>query len=1175
MRSKVLFFSLIMLFGLGLNAQVTIDFETDGQYYTPSATEGSTDVDVFNRVNTEIGTNTSYYWAAEDISLTDPHISIDQIDVSGEVAFTLSVDLLTPNTNDWDIADEVLITYSLDGGAYQDLMWIQSIPDGDDYNAPAAIDYGFDGDGDAGFELPAVSDDWGAGVGNDFATFTSSPVSLSSNSTLDIKIQFIGLTSGDEGIYMDNISISAGSVNEPTSPQITNIGNLPLEPTSSDDVTVSATVTDDVAVTGVNLYWGTNSGVTSGTGTEIAMTNGGAGDVYATSTAIPAQANGTTVYYIIEATDGTETTTTSEQSYTVTDPAGPVEVSTIAELRAGATDGTEYKLTGEAVITFMQAYRGQKYVQDATGGILIDDDAGTITTAYNRYDGIINLTGTLGEYNGVLQFVPTADPGAANSTGNTISPESSTPDAVNTAVDDYESELLVFNNVSFEETGTFATGTNYTLTDGTNTIVFRTNFHDADYIGQDIPTGNINVTALVAEYNGTAQVTARELADFEVISITPTQLAITAHSPTSPLVNEPFEITVEAQDGSGNPANVTEDTHIVINLISGSGTLSGTYSSTMYSSTSSVSIGDLNYDVAETIEVNASTTSGMSLAVSANYSIDIIEGQAGSVFISEYMEGTSYNKAIEIYNGTGAELDLNGYSVNKASNGGGWGTAVDLSGTVAADDVYVIAHSSADQAVLDEADLTDGITNFNGNDAFGLFYNGVLIDVIGTPDTDPGNGWDVAGVTEATENHVLIRKYPTITEGNTDWASSAGTDETNSEWFVLEADDFSYIGWHGEMPTDPTLTITSPQDGSTVYSSDVNVEFTVENFQVGDNSSGTDDGHIHYTLDGGSDVMVYNTDPISLTGLSDGSHTISMWLVDNDHNAIVPPVEQTVTFTVESVNTASIYDIQYTEEPTGDSDFKDQIVETSGIVTAIEEATKNGEIVISYYIQDGSGPWNGVFVYDNNFEPAVGDDITLTATVEEYNGLTELTNVSDLTVNSSDNPLPAPVTITTAEANNEQYEGVLITVENAECTNPDADFGMWEIDDSSGSLLADDDLFVFTPTQGSVYTVTGLGHYSFDEYKIIPRNADDITIISSATELENGISLYPNPAVNFINIRTSVKLDKLEISDISGKIVYEQAGEQNQVNVSKLNQGIYFVKVYAKDKVHTMKFIKQ
>lgn len=193
--------------GGGGGSTTTIDFETAGSGYTPSTTDGSGDKDVFNRSNPNIGGNSTYIWAVEDLAVTDPDLTLDQISISGATSFTFSIDFLTPNSEDWDVADELLITYSIDGGTSQNLMWVQSNPDGDPYNAPAALDLNFDGDGDDGEELPAISDDFGAGVGSVFQTFTTSSISLSGNNTLDIKFQFNGLTSAAEGIYIDNVII--------------------------------------------------------------------------------------------------------------------------------------------------------------------------------------------------------------------------------------------------------------------------------------------------------------------------------------------------------------------------------------------------------------------------------------------------------------------------------------------------------------------------------------------------------------------------------------------------------------------------------------------------------------------------------------------------------------------------------------------------------------------------------------------------------------------------------------------------------------------------------------------------------------------------------------------------------------------------------------------------------
>ncbi|MBU4444393.1 MAG: lamin tail domain-containing protein, partial [Candidatus Marinimicrobia bacterium] len=193
------------------------------------------------------------------------------------------------------------------------------------------------------------------------------------------------------------------------------------------------------------------------------------------------------------------------------------------------------------------------------------------------------------------------------------------------------------------------------------------------------------------------------------------------------------------------------------------------------------------------------------------------------IFFSEYIEGSSYNKAIEIYNPTGSAVDLSHYVVKQANNGSGWGSytptggvptedtryVLPLSGTLNAGDVYVIYHTSAVTAISSVGDLGfayngtvnggdgDNVVNFNGNDALGLFKDGVLIDVIGVPTENPGDnkGWAVAGTSNGTYDHTIVRKS-SITQGNTDWTASAGTSANDSEWIVNSKDTFTNLGVH-------------------------------------------------------------------------------------------------------------------------------------------------------------------------------------------------------------------------------------------------------------------------------------------------------------------------------------------------------------------------------------------
>ena len=181
----------------------------------------------------------------------------------------------------------------------------------------------------------------------------------------------------------------------------------------------------------------------------------------------------------------------------------------------------------------------------------------------------------------------------------------------------------------------------------------------------------------------------------------------------------------------------------------------------------------------------------------------------------------------------------------------------------------------------------------------------------------------------------------------------------------------------------------------------------------------------------------------------------------------------------------SIYEIQGQQDQ---SPYDGEIVMTNGIVT--------GVFTGSYFIQDGEGEWNGVFVYSSD-NVTVGDEVELTGLVIEYYGLTELKEISIFTLLSSGNELPAASVLSTGEISDEAYEGVLVKTENAICTNDNLGYGEWELDDGSGTCRVDDMGIVYSPDMGLSYTVTGPLNYSFDNYKIEPRGESDIIIMEN------------------------------------------------------------------------------
>ena len=183
--------------------------------------------------------------------------------------------------------------------------------------------------------------------------------------------------------------------------------------------------------------------------------------------------------------------------------------------------------------------------------------------------------------------------------------------------------------------------------------------------------------------------------------------------------------------------------------------------------------------------------------------------QSTELLFSEYIEGTSNNKALEIYNGTGAAVNLaaGGYNVQMHFNGNPVATlTIPLNGTVAAGDVYVLAQSGADAAILAVADQTNGSGWFNGDDAVVLRKGTTVIDVIGQIGFDPGTEWGT-GLASTADN--TLRRQMAITVGD-----PVGSDPFSPavEWTGFATNNFDGLGCHnGELacsvppPTDAEI----------------------------------------------------------------------------------------------------------------------------------------------------------------------------------------------------------------------------------------------------------------------------------------------------------------------------------------------------------------------------------
>lgn len=403
-------------------------------------------------------------------------------------------------------------------------------------------------------------------------------------------------------------------------------------------------------------------------------------------------------------------------------------------------------------------------------------------------------------------------------------------------------------------------------------------------------------------------------------------------------------------------------------------------------------------------------------------------GQASDLFFSEYAEGSSNNKYIEIYNGMGAAVDLTPYVVKLASNGGTWGNTYDLSGMLDDGDVFVIANSQASATILAEADATSSVTYFNGDDALGLFKDDVLIDVIGIQGEDPGSFWPVAGVSDGTKEHTLVRK-PDNCSPTTDWLLSAGTNADDSQWIVYPQDYWDNLGFHvsncqgGQITATPQFSVP----GGT-YTDPISVSI----------SCSTAGANIYYTTDG--------SDP------------------DQGSTPYLLPVDISETTTLKAIAYADGYDPSFIA--TAQYNFPETVANLAEFRAGTVGNTYviSGEIWLTFqldfqgqkYLQDETA---GIMIYDpsgvitSDYE--IGDGIQgLVGELNAYNGMMELIPDSDPgdPVSSGNFPTPQVVTISELFTNFDDYEAELVEIQGVTFADGGATFAdgtVYPISDAS------------------------------------------------------------------------------------------------------------------------------
>lgn len=164
---------------------------------------------------------------------------------------------------------------------------------------------------------------------------------------------------------------------------------------------------------------------------------------------------------------------------------------------------------------------------------------------------------------------------------------------------------------------------------------------------------------------------------------------------------------------------------------------------------------------------------------------------AAGVIISEYVEGSSNNKAIELYNTGASAADLSAFTLRIYFNGNTTpAQSLLLTGLLAAGATRVIANPNAGATLLGLANQTFSGLTFNGDDAVVLEAAGNVVDSIGQVGVDPGSEWGL-GLASTADN--TLRRKPHILSGDT---ISSDVFDPSEQWIGFARDTFSGLGFH-------------------------------------------------------------------------------------------------------------------------------------------------------------------------------------------------------------------------------------------------------------------------------------------------------------------------------------------------------------------------------------------
>jgi len=255
---------------------------------------------------------------------------------------------------------------------------------------------------------------------------------------------------------------------------------------------------------------------------------------------------------------------------------------------------------------------------------------------------------------------------------------------------------------------------------------------------------------------------------------------------------------------------------------------------------------------------------------------------------------------------------------------------------------------------------------------------------------------------------------------------------------------------------------------------------------------------------------------------------------------------------------------------------------------------------VAFAIADNTGAITVANVYNINYKPVIGDSILLLGTVSQTAGLT-IFEPDSLKLLNSGNKTLSPVVLTALD---EKDESALITVQGCTMVDPNQwdnllpankygfnvqfikgkDTIIVHISDNAPDLY--NLPYAQKPTgkvdiTGIELQKTKLATAPFANYYLEPRMISDFSANSSIAGTEgtdNIVTVYPNPVHNSLEINSYARIEKLVLTDMTGKILInlEEAGStQMKLDLSSLKAGIYMLQVYDRQGINTTKIIRE